>query len=356
MAVLYTRLKIFHFQDKLNSLPKENDKILAPLHIRIKPTNICAHKCWYCAYTAENLQLGKDMVTKDYIPKGKMMEIVDDIVDMGVKAVTFSGGGDPFYYPYLLDTVKRLSDSPVKFASLTNGAKLNGELAEVFAHHATWVRISMDGWDDKSYAAYRGIKEGEFTKIINNMKAFKKLGGKCYLGICIVVDKKNATHVYDFIKRLKDVGVNSVKVAPCIVSNSGKENNEYHKPIYNQTKKLVKNAIDDMADENYEIFDSYHELGEKFTKEYCWCPFLQILPVIGADLNVYPCHDKAYNIDEGLLGSIKEQRFKDFWFSDKNNFFKVNPIKHCDHHCVMNTNNKLVLEYLDIAKDHLEFI
>ena len=36
------------------------------------------------------------MVARDFIPKAKMMEIIDDLVDMGVKAVTFSGGGDPF--------------------------------------------------------------------------------------------------------------------------------------------------------------------------------------------------------------------------------------------------------------------
>jgi len=27
--------------------------------------------------------------------------------------------------------------------------------------------------------------------------------------------------------------------------------------------------------------------------------------------------DKASNLDDGLIGSIKLQRFKDFWFSDK---------------------------------------
>ena len=356
MALLYTRLKIFHFLDKLESLPQENKKILPPLHIRIKPTNICAHNCWYCAYTADNLQLGKDMITKDFIPKEKMMEIIDDIDEMGVKALTFSGGGDPFYYPYLLDTVKKLSNTSVKFASLTNGSKLDGEIADIFAHNATWLRISIDGWDDDSYSKYRGVKKGEFTKIINNMKSFKKLGGKCYLGVCVVVDKMNAAHVYDFLKRLKDVGVDSVKVAPCIISNSGSENNEYHKPIFNHVKEQVKKAIEELADENYEIFDSYHELGEKFEKEYSWCPFLQILPVIGADLNVYPCHDKAYNIEDGLLGSIKKQRFKEFWFSDKNNFFKIDPTRHCNHHCVMNTNNKLVLEYLNTDQEHLEFI
>jgi len=57
-------------------------------------------------------------------------------------------------------------------------------------------------------------------------------------------------------------------------------------------------------------------------------------PCIGADLNMYPCQDKAYNLEEGLLGSIKETRFKDWWFSNKNNFFKVDPSKVCNHHCV----------------------
>ena len=44
---------------------------------------------------------------------------------------------------------------------------------------------------------------------------------------------------------------------------------------------------------------------------------------IALAMNIYPCQDKAYNLDEALMGSIKEQRFKDFWFSDKNKIFKI---------------------------------
>jgi len=86
-------MKIFHYKEKLDSLPESVDKILPPVHIRIKPTNACNHNCRYCAYRADNLQLGQDMRIKDSIPKEKMMEIIDDLEDMGVKAVTFSGGG-----------------------------------------------------------------------------------------------------------------------------------------------------------------------------------------------------------------------------------------------------------------------
>jgi MoaA/NifB/PqqE/SkfB family radical SAM enzyme len=356
MGLLYTKTKIFHFNDKVNSLPQSVNEILPPIQVRIKPTNVCAHNCWYCAYRSDDLQLGKDMAQKDYIPREKMMEIIDDIVEMGVKTVTFSGGGDPFYYPYLLDAVNKLSQTSVKFASLTNGSKLVGEIAEVFSYSGTWLRVSIDGWDDESYSTYRNVKIGEFTKVMQNIENFKKLGGSCYLGISFIIDTKNAKHVYGFIKRLKDAGVDSVKVSPCIPFDSIEENNNYHNPVFDRVKEDVQRANVELVDDRFEIYDSYHLMEDKFSKNYSWCPFLQILPVIGADLNVYSCQDKAYNISEGKVGSIKEISFKDFWFSDKDNFFKINPSVHCHNHCVANEKNKMILEYLAADEEHLGFV
>lgn len=356
MGMLYTHMKVFQYPEKLASLPPGTDAILPPIHIRIKPTNVCAHNCWYCAYRVDNLQLGQDMVERDSIPKEKMVEIIDDIVEMGVKAVTFSGGGDPFYYAHLLPTVKKLADTPVKFASLTNGAKLRGELADIFAHRATWLRISIDGWDPASYAKSRGVSENEFVKVVENMRAFKKLGGACYLGISFIVGQPNASHVFEFVKMMKDVGVNSVKVSPVIVSNNGVECAEYHRPVFSSVRAQVEKAMAELADKTFEIFDAYQELEQTFEKEYTWCPFLQILPVIGADLNVYACPDKAYNLENGVLGSIKNRRFKDFWFDSKEQFYKVNPSVHCNNHCIANKKNKMILEYLNVDKDHMWFV
>jgi sulfatase maturation enzyme AslB (radical SAM superfamily) len=356
MGTLYTKSKIFHYQDKLDSLPHNVDKILPPIHIRIKPTNVCAHSCWYCAYKADNLQLGKDMIKKDMIPREKMMEIIDDAIEMKVQAITFSGGGEPFLYPFLLDAAKKLASSQIKFASLTNGSRLQDEVSEVFAHHATWVRVSMDGWDDASYIKYRRTSDGEYTRILANMKTFKKLGGKCYLGVSLIIDKDNASHVYESLMKLKDVGVNSVKASPCIVSNDSLENSIYHRPFFDSVKEQISRAISDFSDANFEIFDAYHELDLKFKKNYNWCAYLQILHVIGADLNVYACQDKAYNLEEGLLGSIKNVRYRDFWMNDKSKFFTINPSVVCNHHCVANTKNELVHDYLDVDKDHMMFV
>ncbi len=355
MGNLYTPMKIFHFQQKLDSL-LDPEQCEAPLHIRIKPTNRCNHNCAYCAYRVDNLQLGKDMSQQDMIPAEKMHEITEDIIDMGVKAVTFSGGGEPLIYPYLLPTLKQLAQANIPFATLTNGACLSGEIAEMFAHHGVWVRVSIDGWDGPSYATYRNVSTSMFEQVLNNMAAFKKLAGNCFLGISLIIDEKNAAHVYGMIERLHGIGVDSVKVSPCVISNQGSENNAYHRPLFAQVKEQIERAESDFVNEQFEIFDAYHELDERFEKDYDWCPYCQILPVIGADQNVYSCQDKAYNLESGLLGSIKEVRFKEFWMAEKTKFFKIKPSRDCSHHCVAHRKNCMVLEYLAADQDHLGFV
>lgn len=356
MGNLYTKLKVFHYQDKVDSLPKSAKKILAPIHIRIKPTNTCNHGCWYCAYKVKGLQLGKDMVVKDVIPLPKMMEIIADIAEMDVKAVTFSGGGEPFCYPHLIPALKEFIRRRVKVACITNGALLTGEGAMLFAKHGTWARVSMDGWDDSSYRKYRGVKDGEFTKIINNLRSFKAMKGKCLLGVSIVLDKDNYGHFYNLAKLLKGVGVDSIKVSPCIVANTSEENNRYHEPFFNEAEQIIKKTARNLVDGKFELYNAYHRQEISFRKFYNWCPYLQVLPVIGADLNVYSCQDKAYNLDCGLIGSIKEMRFKDFWFQKKNKFFKIDPSRDCGHHCVANEKNMMLLDYLNADQEHLGFV
>lgn len=354
MGLLYTKYKMFHFKEKLDSLPRDK-AITPPIHIRIKPTNVCNHDCWYCAYKVSHLQLGKDMVERDYIPKEKMLEILQDCKEMGVKAITFSGGGEPLVYRYMLDALRYLVQTDIAFATLTNGSKLQGEIAELFARYGTWVRVSMDGYDNVSYQKFRGTGEREFDKIIKNMESFKRLGGKCNLGVSYIVGQENYEAIYSLAKTLREIGVDSLKIAPTIVSNDGEGTNAYHRDIYNSVRDQIARVKADFGKE-LEIFDSYHYQLNSFIKDYRWCPYSQIMMIIGADLNIYPCRDKAYNIDEALLGSIQQMGFKQWWQSNKESFFKVNPSKVCNHHCVAHEHNKMILEYLNTDEKHLGFV
>lgn len=355
MELKYTPYKIFHFPEVIDSFKSKPESISPPIHVRIKPINLCNHHCWFCSYKADGVELGETMRTQDQIPEEKMLEIADDLVDMGVKAVTFSGGGEPFLYKPLLRTAQRLVEGGIKIASLTNGSRLTGEPAEFFAQYATWLRISLDAWDDKSYTASRKVRDGEFSRLMRRIRDFIRLNGVCALGVNLIVDHKNARHVYDTVCLLRGIGVNNVKVSPCIISNDAQKNLAYHQSIFSLVRKQVEQLISKSPSDSFELFDAYHEFDTKFDKDYEWCPYLQLLCVIGADLNVYSCQDKAYT-DSGLLGTIQHQRFAEFWISGREKFFRINPSHGCRHHCTANRKNLMLHEYLQTHPDHQAFI
>lgn len=350
----YSTLKAFRYPEQLSAL-SEGD-LAAPVHIRIKPVNACNHHCWYCAYRADNVELGSKMELRDKIPDEKMDEIVDDIIAMGVKAVTFSGGGEPLLYQRLPQVVKRLADGGVKVATLTNGVFLKGEVAEAFARHGTWVRVSIDAWDGPSYARSRGVGEDEYAEVMGNLSAFAGRGSRCALGISLIVGRHNAEHIADFCRQAKATGVSSVKISGCVTSNSGMENKEYHAAITG-TVRAQLDAVARLADNEFKIIDHYHALEERFGKAYERCAYLQFLTVIGADCVVYTCQDKAYT-DPGRLGSIKDRSFKNFWFSDRNKaqMKALNPSRDCLHHCVSHSKNVLLEEYLGLDPEHADFV
>lgn len=354
MGILYSSLKFLQFPEHLRAIRER--RVVAPVHVRVKPINHCNHGCWYCAYRADQLQLGEDMDVKDRLPEAKMREIVADIVAMGVKAVTFSGGGEPLLYKSLPEHIERLARGGVRVAALTNGSNLQGRMADAFAAHGTWIRVSLDAWDDASYAASRGIPEGSFSRVIANLTGFARRGSPCVLGVSFIISQRNHAHIAEVCARLKGIGVNHVKLAAAVVSNDVGENNRYHRTIVEAVGAEIARAKA-LADSSFTVLDHYHETEARFDKGYSFCPSLQYLTVIGADGTVYTCQDKAYAAS-GILGSIKDRSFKEFWFSEENRarLYALDPSRHCRHHCVAHAKNLAILETLSLDPEHAVFV
>ena len=351
---LYSNLKVFQFPEHIEALRART--LLAPVHVRIKPMNHCNHDCWYCAYRMSSLQLGEDMDVKDKIPEDKMMEITNDVISMGVKAVTFSGGGEPLIYRPLPEVIRRLGEAGIRVGSLTNGSNLKAKVADAFAEHATWVRVSMEGWDDVSYAKARRIKEGAFTELIRNMRDFVARRSNCVIGVSLIIGQDNHDHVFELCSLLKDVGVNHVKLSGAVISNDGTETNDYHRKLMPRINEEIDQALG-LSETGFTILNHYHLLEERFERTYKFCPNIQFNPVIGGDCAVYSCHDKAFT-KGGMLGSIKERSFKEFWFSDENRekVFAINPSVDCPHHCADHAKNTVITDYLAIDPDHGQFV
>lgn len=350
---VYGSTKIFHHIDHIKEYVNKN--VINPIHIRIKPTNICNHDCWFCAYHSDNLSLGEQMKYKDTIPREKIIEICKDIVSMNVKAVTFSGGGEPLAYPFLKEAIDILYKGNVKMGYITNGSLLNGEIAKNLAKTATWVRISMDGYDNQSLSKSRNVKNGEFEKIIQNIINFKKNGDRVEVGVSLIVTKENYKKIKDLGLELERYGVDHLKISPCITSNQSKESNDYHKDIYENVQKEISQLNKDAR--KMKILNHYHYEDLNYEKSYTSCPQASFLTIIGADQKIYTCQDKAYT-ETGALGCMKNRSFKELWNSNElqERLRKINPKILCNHHCVANEKNKLMLNYFSQKEDHKDFV
>lgn len=353
----YGGLKVIWHPDKLKDLL--NGKVSAPIYIRFKPTNRCNHHCEFCSYDPKtgDITVRDEMKDRnDEIPKEKMLEILSDFKDMGVKAVTFSGGGEPLVYPYIIEAMEKVLEYGINLSIITNGQNLDGKRAELLAK-ANWVRISSDASDAKSFSEIRCVPEDWFYKLTENIRSFAKIKNpNCELGINFVVHKKNADQVYRSVKHFKELGVNHIKITPMWISNFL----EYHKPINETVLDQIARAKKDFADDNFAVYDTYEadfsgcSVAERTYKR---CYIMQTVPVIGANCKVYFCHDKAYASD-GVLGDIKNKSFKELWFSKEaaKIFKNFNPQERCRHHCANDSKNKLINEAVACYGDDVNFI
>ena len=351
---VYSALKVMRYPDRIWAWLA--GRPAAPVHVRIKPLNRCNHDCWYCAYRAGSLQLGEQMDEGDRLPADQLRGIARDLVAMGVAAVTFSGGGEPLLYRELPEIVEILGEGGVRVAALTNGSNLKGRMAEAFARHGTWVRVSVDAVDDEGYARTRGIGPGNFTRLLDNMSDFAARGSRCTLGVSLIVGTENAPRIAEACTLFKAAGASHVKLSGVVVDNGHDANEAYHAPLRPIVQAQIAEARR-LEEDGFRIVDHYHALPERFDKPYGSCPSMRFLTVIGADGCVYACQDKAYT-EAGRIGSLDGRSFAEFWSDPATQAFLagLDPRRACAHHCVAHTKNLVLQEIAGLDPDHGAFV
>lgn len=337
----YGDLKIARHSEKIRSFLEEG--VTAPIYVRVKPTNRCNHHCFYCAYDPQvKCVLSQGFRKGDMIPKEKMEEILSDFRDIGVKAVTFSGGGEPLTYPYIANAFEKTLQYGIDLSIITNGQELKGRKADLLTE-AMWVRISLDAADPKTFSRIRRVPEKFFIELVRNIGDFaRKKDSDCEFGINFVVHKENSDQIYKATKLFMELGVDHVKFTPVWVEENFFG---YHAPIKQKAVEQIERARQDFSDHSFKVHDTYKNdfsMTGVRGRNYPRCYIMQIVPVIGADSAVYFCHDKTYT-ENGCLGSIRDRSFRNLWFSKEaaEKFRNFDPREECKQHCTYDKRNRV---------------
>lgn len=340
---------LYHFERVADFLMGKN---IYPVTVEIDPSNACNHDCIWCTF---ELYRSK---SKDMMPREILMQLVQDLADNGVKAIIWTGGGEPLLNPATMDAVKLAAKLGLDMGMATNGALLDKHKCETLVDTHTYVRISLDAAKARTHKSTHRPTSGrnDFKKIVENMRMLarmkKEKGSNVSLGASLLVHPKNYKEIYDAAKLVKEIGFDFFQIKP-VVMYRGKQ---LPKKVFKQAESLAKKA-QQLSDDKftvhyitYKFKDITDEKGD-YGRTYKECLGHPFMCSVGADCNVYLCcHLRGMPMFS--FGSLKEQRFKEIWEGkQRQEAIKRIDFRLCQPLCKAHEYNKL-LDYMRNPKHH----
>jgi radical SAM protein with 4Fe4S-binding SPASM domain len=284
---------------------------------------------------------------------------------MGVKGIQFTGGGEPTIHKDFVFFMRTAQEMGFDTALVTNGSMLVKEEIREVALNTVWTRISIDAAHSRHYMEERGVKRQAWENMLegarNLCQEAQNVENPPLIGAGFVVHPRNYTQIHDAVRLYYDVGFHNVRLG--LMFNSEEE--APYKNIWPVIRSLCEDAVseyDGKGDRNFRVLDRTQQRYNEFAQQeegaidYEFCGFQNFTCYIGGDLNVYRCCMWAYH-PHGLVGSIKDQTFKELWDSKekKDNYANFNA-KSCGK-CQFNKINKVIEGILNPAPEqHASFI
>jgi len=364
----YSPWKIVHHPDKIEQLKKKQQP--SPLHVQMTISDLCNQNCSFCAYRMENYTSNQLFGVEDattgvvnnnpnrMIPYEKCIEILNDCKKMGVKALQYTGGGEPTVHPKHKEIFQHTLDLGLNLSLITNGVIMRPGLPEILSH-GSWVRFSLDAATKKSYSSIREVSEDYFEKVLKHIRQVvaarnKNSKSNLIIGIGFVVTQDNYKEIRSAVEIAKDLGVDNIRISAVFTPKDF----EYHEKIYPYAKEAAAKAKIDFEDKNFKIFNLFGDRIEDLIQQrpdYNFCGFMHLNTWIGGDLNVYTCCNNAYN-ERGKMGSLAKMTFKEFWESkQKKEKYSKFVASGCER-CMFNNRNKLINYILDDNPTHINYI
>lgn len=186
---------------------KECDRIVLnnyqmPVTFEIDASNYCQNDCGFCMFA---FHLKKNRV---HLPMGLYYKALHSFRHMGVKSITFTGGGEPLMNPNIRKMIHLALTDNLRVGLVTNGILLT-QIIDL-APRLEYVRVSIDASTSDTYKKVKGTPH--FNKVCDNIK--KVVDNGCYIGISFVVTEDNKHEIDEFHNLALKLGVDYAQIKP----------------------------------------------------------------------------------------------------------------------------------------------
>lgn len=294
---------LFHYGKMLEDISKGKEKFF-PIAIEIHPTAVCNHRCIHCSYKERNenrLSLSAKV----------MDELIDSIVTMNIRAVYFSGGGEPTLYPNLSGYIEKLFDHGVECSIITNASCFEEMGLIPIAGKLNYIAISVPAIDEETYKTITGTDNME--KVLSLPSKIKKFHAENspILGSRVVLTNKNYRCIEDFLKIIKEREFDYVlfKIVRDYEDNGqglSQEEEQYLRTVIQEHEEIDVNFT------NLRSIFNYRKAPEFINK--CWTNQYGMLANVSTDGRVYP-NIVEIDKEEFCIGNLYETKLEKMWNS-----------------------------------------
>lgn len=188
----------------------------APQKIEVAITRCCNLKCIFCNARSD------DPIDPNELPTEKLLSLINEAADMGVREINLSGGGEPFYKPdKALRVMRTIKERGMRGSITTNGTLLSeGSIREIIQMGWDHIVVSIDGPDPESNDFMRN-RPGLFKCVERTLKHFKELKEQLEshsptLHINMIISNKSHTKIAKMFEFAHGLGIERVNLLPLI--------------------------------------------------------------------------------------------------------------------------------------------
>ncbi len=194
-----------------------------PWNVQIDLTNRCNNDCIACWCNSPLLgdKAMKEEVKKQHLTYETAIQLIDELAELGTRFIYFTGGGEPFMHPKILDIMRHVKDRGMHLGMSTNFTLVTKKKAEELVNIGIdHMNLSMWSATPEMYVIQHPSKTEEtfrrMTEVIDHFHKLKKktLLKRPKLGMYNVINAYNHLEVTDMLEFAFQHKMNEISYVP----------------------------------------------------------------------------------------------------------------------------------------------
>ncbi len=298
---------------RLESL-KDGRLRIGPEFVRVGLSQVCNFNCLTCWDYSPLIKKQKSL--KQKIGKDLVFNLIDDLAQMGTIKILFSGRGEPFTHPHLMDFIKKARDKNILVYLQTNLSLVKDvyQLAEYLGKGANLVCVHLSAFSPEMYfRMHPNQKEKAFHQILEKIKVLAKK--KIPIRLVHVVNKLN----YQEIPKALELNQKLKTRLHLEMMDYDPKSKLGQIALKNKEKKQLIQILSKLKEKyrrRSNIIDFINQLTHSALgiEKLQSCSVGYFISMINEFGKVKYCFNRDKNI---LVGDLNKNSFKEIWHSEK---------------------------------------